>query len=80
MKKVNCLESDSLKAITRISGYEEDIIGCNSKNIAELERQVEERTVQLQQRNKELQEINRIKAVLLHTVSHEIFAHRLWEH
>ncbi|MCL1470194.1 GAF domain-containing sensor histidine kinase [Argonema antarcticum] len=33
--KQNCLESDSLKAITRISGYEEDIIGCNTINIVE---------------------------------------------
>ncbi|MBD3562536.1 GAF domain-containing protein, partial [Planktothrix sp. FACHB-1355] len=35
---------------------------------ANLERQVEERTAQLQQRNRELQELNRIKDVLLHTV------------
>ncbi|MBD2186385.1 sensor histidine kinase [Aerosakkonema funiforme] len=39
---------------------------------ANLERQVEERTAQLQQRNRELQELNRIKDVLLHTVSHDL--------
>lgn len=37
-----------------------------------LERQVKERTAQLAQRNRELQESNRIKDVLLHTVSHDI--------
>ncbi|GEM_PF-3824067 len=36
--KQNCLESDSLKAITRISGYEENVIGSNSINIAERKR------------------------------------------
>ena len=39
---------------------------------ANLERQVEERTTQLQERNHQLQESNRIKDVLLHTVSHDI--------
>jgi GAF domain-containing protein len=36
-----------------------------------LERQVEERTIQLQQKMQELQELNRIKDVVLHTVSHD---------
>ena len=37
-----------------------------------LEQQVEERTAQLQQKMQELQEINRVKDVLLHTVSHDL--------
>lgn len=37
-----------------------------------LERQVEERTIQLQQKMQELQELNRIKDVVLHTVSHDL--------
>ena len=37
-----------------------------------LEQQVEERTAQLQQKMQELQEINRVKDVLLHTVSHDM--------
>ena len=37
-----------------------------------LEHLVAERTAQLQQRNLELQELNRIKDVLLHTVSHDL--------
>ncbi|GAB1538026.1 hypothetical protein NUACC21_06820 [Scytonema sp. NUACC21] len=37
-----------------------------------LERQVEERTAQLQQKMLELQELNRLKDVVLHTVSHEL--------
>ncbi|MEI2580577.1 PAS domain S-box protein [Scytonema sp. PRP1] len=37
-----------------------------------LERQVEERTAQLQQKMQELQELNRVKDVVLHTVSHEL--------
>ncbi|WP_017316265.1 sensor histidine kinase [Mastigocladopsis repens] len=37
-----------------------------------LERQVEERTAQLQQKMLELQELNRVKDVVLHTVSHEL--------
>ncbi|RAM52513.1 MAG: histidine kinase, partial [Hapalosiphonaceae cyanobacterium JJU2] len=37
-----------------------------------LERQVEERTAQLQQKMQELQEINRVKDVLLHAVSHDL--------
>ncbi|MEP0753608.1 PAS domain S-box protein [Trichocoleus sp. Lan] len=39
---------------------------------ANLERQVEERTAQLQQKMQELQELNRIKDVVLHTVSHDL--------
>lgn len=39
---------------------------------ANLERQVDERTAQLQQKMQELQEINRLKDVLLHTVSHDL--------
>ncbi|ARV60062.1 histidine kinase [Nostocales cyanobacterium HT-58-2] len=39
---------------------------------ANLERQVEERTAQLQQKMLELQELNRVKDVVLHTVSHEL--------
>ncbi len=37
-----------------------------------LERQVEERTAQLQQKMQEVQEINRVKDVLLHAVSHDL--------
>ncbi len=37
-----------------------------------LEQQVEERTAQLQQKMRELQELNRVKDVLLHTVSHDL--------
>jgi PAS domain S-box-containing protein len=37
-----------------------------------LERQVEERTAQLQQKMQELQEINRVKDVFLHAVSHDL--------
>ncbi|MBW4480521.1 MAG: PAS domain S-box protein [Tolypothrix brevis GSE-NOS-MK-07-07A] len=37
-----------------------------------LEQQVEERTAQLQQKMQELQEINQVKDVLLHTVSHDL--------
>jgi PAS domain S-box-containing protein len=37
-----------------------------------LEQQVEERTAQLQQKMQELQELNRVKDVLLHTVSHDM--------
>ncbi len=37
-----------------------------------LERQVEERTAQLQQKMQELQEISRVKDVLLHAVSHDL--------
>ncbi|KYC43587.1 PAS domain S-box protein, partial [Scytonema hofmannii PCC 7110] len=37
-----------------------------------LECQVEERTAQLQQKMLELQELNRVKDVVLHTVSHEL--------
>lgn len=37
-----------------------------------LERQVEERTAQLQQKMQELQELHRVKDVVLHTVSHEL--------
>lgn len=37
-----------------------------------LERQVEERTAQLQQKMQELQEVNRVKDVVLHTVSHDL--------
>ncbi|MBD2776071.1 PAS domain S-box protein [Iningainema sp. BLCCT55] len=37
-----------------------------------LERQVEERTAQLQQKMQELQELNRVKDVVLHTVSHDL--------
>ncbi len=37
-----------------------------------LENQVKERTAQLEKRNRELQETNRIKDVLLHTVSHDL--------
>ncbi|MEA5569892.1 PAS domain-containing sensor histidine kinase [Calothrix sp. UHCC 0171] len=37
-----------------------------------LERQVEERTAQLQQKMQEIQELSRIKDVMLHTVSHDL--------
>ena len=37
-----------------------------------LERQVEERTAQLQQKMHELQELSRVKDVVLHTVSHDL--------
>ena len=37
-----------------------------------LERQVEERTAQLQQKMQEIQELNRVKDVVLHTVSHDL--------
>jgi PAS domain S-box-containing protein len=37
-----------------------------------LERQVEERTAQLKQKMQELQELSRVKDVVLHTVSHEL--------
>jgi PAS domain S-box-containing protein len=37
-----------------------------------LERQVEDRTAQLQQKMLELQELHRVKNVVLHTVSHEL--------
>ncbi|MBD2103448.1 GAF domain-containing protein [Leptolyngbya sp. FACHB-261] len=37
-----------------------------------LERQVEERTAQLQQKMQELQELNRLKDVFLHAVSHDL--------
>jgi PAS domain S-box-containing protein len=37
-----------------------------------LERQVEERTAQLQQKMLELQELNSVKDVVLHTISHEL--------
>ncbi|WP_315786580.1 PAS domain S-box protein [Fischerella sp. JS2] len=37
-----------------------------------LERQVEERTAQLQQKMQELQEINQVKNVFLHAVSHDL--------
>ena len=37
-----------------------------------LERQVEERTAQLQQKMQELQELSRVKDVVLHTVSHDL--------
>ncbi len=37
-----------------------------------LECQVEERTAQLQEKMQELQELNRVKDVVLHTVSHEL--------
>lgn len=39
---------------------------------ASLERQVEERTAQLQQKMQELQEVNRLKDVFLHAVSHDL--------
>lgn len=39
---------------------------------ANLERQVEERTAQLQQKMQELQELNKLKDVLLHAVSHDL--------
>ncbi len=39
---------------------------------ANLERQVEERTAQLQQKMQELQELNRLKDVFLHAVSHDL--------
>ncbi len=39
---------------------------------ANLERQVEERTAQLQQKMQELQELNEIKDVFLHAVSHDL--------
>ncbi|MFB2919542.1 MULTISPECIES: GAF domain-containing protein [Aerosakkonema] len=39
---------------------------------ANLERQVEERTSQLQQRNRELQEINQLKDIFLHAVTHDL--------
>lgn len=37
-----------------------------------LERQVQERTAQLQHKMQELQELNRLKEVVLHTVSHDL--------
>ncbi|MDF5727860.1 MAG: GAF domain-containing protein [Rhizonema sp. PD38] len=37
-----------------------------------LERQVEERTAQLQQKMQEIQELSRVKDVVLHTVSHNL--------
>jgi PAS domain S-box-containing protein len=37
-----------------------------------LEGQVEERTAQLQQRNRELQELNHLKDIFLHAVSHDL--------
>lgn len=37
-----------------------------------LEKQVEERTSQLQQRNRELQELNQLKDVFLHAVTHDL--------
>ncbi len=37
-----------------------------------LERQVEERTAQLQEKMQEIQELSRIKDVMLHTVSHDL--------
>ncbi|HEY9848282.1 MAG TPA: PAS domain S-box protein [Leptolyngbyaceae cyanobacterium] len=37
-----------------------------------LEKQVEERTSQLQQRNQELQELNQLKDVFLHAVTHDL--------
>ena len=37
-----------------------------------LERQVEERTAQLQQKMQEIQELSRVKDVVLHTVSHHL--------
>jgi PAS domain S-box-containing protein len=37
-----------------------------------LERQVEERTTQLQEKVQEIQELSRIKDVILHTVSHDL--------
>lgn len=39
---------------------------------ANLERQVEERTAQLQQKMRELEELNRLKDVFLHAVSHDL--------
>ena len=39
---------------------------------ANLERQVEERTAQLQQKMQELEELNRVKDVVLHTVAHDL--------
>jgi len=39
---------------------------------ANLEHQVEERTTQLQQKMQELQELNRVKDVVLHTISHDL--------
>jgi PAS domain S-box-containing protein len=37
-----------------------------------LEQQVEERTIQLQQKMQQIQQLNRIKDVVLHTVSHDL--------
>ncbi len=39
---------------------------------ANLEHQVEERTTQLQQKMQELQELNRVKDVMLNTISHDL--------
>jgi PAS domain S-box-containing protein len=39
---------------------------------ANLEQQVAERTAQLEQRNQELQELNRLKDIFLHAVSHDL--------
>ncbi|MGQ4646617.1 PAS domain S-box protein [Lyngbya aestuarii] len=39
---------------------------------ADLESQVEERTAQLQQKMQELQELNRLKDIFLHAVSHDL--------
>ncbi len=39
---------------------------------ANLERQVQERTQQLEQRNQELQELNQLKDVFLHAVTHDL--------
>lgn len=39
---------------------------------ANLEKQVEERTAQLQQRNRELQELNQMKDLFLHAVTHDL--------
>ncbi|NJL63282.1 MAG: PAS domain-containing sensor histidine kinase [Methylacidiphilales bacterium] len=56
------------KNITKRKQAESQLYKLNTN----LERQVEERTAQLQEKMQEIQELSRIKDVMLHTVSHDL--------
>ncbi|PAX52641.1 sensor histidine kinase [Brunnivagina elsteri] len=56
------------KNITKSKQAESQLHKLNTN----LERQVEERTAQLQEKVQEIQELSRIKDVMLHTVSHDL--------
>ncbi len=56
------------KNITKSKQAESQLHKLNTN----LERQVEERTTQLQEKVREIQELSRVKDVILHTVSHDL--------